>query len=86
MSIRFCELRQKEVISLCDGRRLGCICDAIIDKCGNIEAVIVPGQGGIIALFKNGKEIVIPWCKIVRLGDDVILVDVETPLLKKHNG
>lgn len=82
MSIRFCELRQKEVINLCDGRRLGCVCDAILDKCGHIEAVVVPGQGGFV-LFKGNKEIIIPWCKIVRLGDDVILVDIDANPIKK---
>ena len=84
MSIKFSELKQKEVVSLCDGRRLGYITDAIIDKNGNIEAFIVPGQYGVMAVFNKGNEVIIPWCKMVRLGDDVILVDVQAPLLKKH--
>ena len=42
--IRFCELREKEVINTCNGRRLGCVTDIILDKCsGTVEAVIVPG-------------------------------------------
>ncbi len=82
MSMRFCELRQKEVVNLCDGRKLGCVSDVIFDKCGHIDAIIVPGQGGLV-LFRSGKEIIIPWCKIVRLGDDVILVDIEANPVKK---
>ena len=31
MSERYTDLRQKEVVNLCDGKRLGCICDVIID-------------------------------------------------------
>ena len=27
----FCELREKEIINICDGARLGCICDLEID-------------------------------------------------------
>ena len=26
--------------------------------------------------FSKTEEVVIPWCKIVRIGDDVILVDI----------
>lgn len=83
MSIRFCELRQKEVINMCDGRRLGCVCDAVMDKCGHIEALIVPGQSGLLTFIKSGREIIIPWCRIIRLGDDVILVDIDGNALKK---
>ena len=35
MSERYTDLRQKEVVNLCDGKRLGCICDVIVDvSCG----------------------------------------------------
>lgn len=85
MSMRFCELKQKEVINLCDGRRLGCVCDAIMDCCGKIEALIVPGQNGVIPFLKGGKECVIPWCRIIRIGDDVILVDVDGVGLRKQD-
>ena len=36
MSIRYNELRQKEVVNICDGRRLGCVCDAVLNKGGQI--------------------------------------------------
>ena len=35
-------LREKDVINICDGRRLGFICDFVIDTdCGKICAVYV---------------------------------------------
>ena len=38
-----CELREKEVINLCDGARLGTPCDFEFDVCdGKITALIVP--------------------------------------------
>ena len=41
-----CELREKEVINLCDGARLGTPCDFEFDVCdGKITALIVPQQG-----------------------------------------
>ena len=46
--MRLCELREKEVINICDGKRLGCIVDLEFDVCtGKIEAVIIPGPGKI---------------------------------------
>ena len=44
--MRLCELRQKEVINLCDCRRLGCVVDLVFDLCkGCVEAIVVPGAG-----------------------------------------
>lgn len=31
--MRLCELREKEVINLCDCRKLGCVTDLILDMC-----------------------------------------------------
>jgi YlmC/YmxH family sporulation protein len=39
----FCELREKEIINICDGARLGCICDLEIDdSTGTICSIVVP--------------------------------------------
>lgn len=71
-------LREKEVINLCDGRRLGFICD--LELCnGRITAIVVPGEG---ALFGFGRcaRIVIPWEKIETIGSDAILVRADAEL------
>jgi YlmC/YmxH family sporulation protein len=69
-------LCEKEVINTCDGRRLGCVCDVLVDTCeGRILAIMVPPPGGF-GLFGKENPIVIPWEKICRLGDDIILVDI----------
>ena len=40
----FCELREKEIINICDGARLGCICDLEIDdSTGTICSIVVLG-------------------------------------------
>lgn len=72
----FSELKRKEVINVCDGRRLGCVCDIIIEmnSC-RLEAIVVPGSFSPLHLFSPSKNLIIPWCKIRKLGDDVILVD-----------
>lgn len=69
-----CELRDKEVINLCDGSRLGCPTDfefCISD--GKITAIIIEGQSGFLN-FGKSENIIIPWCKIECVGEDAILV------------
>ena len=69
-----CDLRDKEVINLCDGSRLGCPSDFEFDACdGKITSLIIAGQGGILG-FGQCKDIIIPWCKIECIGEDAILV------------
>lgn len=68
----FCE---KDVINICDGRLLGNVSDIEFDICeGRIISVVIPEKGG---LFLHGEDIVVPWCKIQKIGEDVILVDAE---------
>lgn len=43
MEDRFSSLRCREVINICDGCRLGCVSDVVIDlKCGRVAALVVP--------------------------------------------
>lgn len=74
----FCELRRKEVINVCDGARLGQICDLEIDICtGMILAILVPGPSRLFGLLHNDEEMMIPFCKIKKVGEDVILVEID---------
>ena len=73
----FCELRRKEVINICDGACLGRICDLELDACsGQLLALIVPGPPRCWGLLPGNDELVIPFCKIKKLGMDVILVEI----------
>lgn len=73
------DLRHKEVINICDAKRLGCVCDVDIDCCtGTVNAIVVPGSsGGLFSCFsRGGGDIVIPWEHIRRIGEEVILVEI----------
>jgi len=75
--LNFCDLKRKEVINLHDGARLGCICDLEIDpENGRILSIVVPGPPRFFGMFKSDEELVIPFQKINKIGDDVLLVDV----------
>ena len=69
-------LQDKEVINICDGSRLGYICDVAVDTCtGKIVSISVPGECKLFS-SPRGSLIVIPWEKIEKIGDDTILVNL----------
>ena len=76
--MRFCDLSEKEVINVCDCKCLGNVQDLDIDeRDGRIRALIVPGPGKWLGCFCREFEWFIPWCKIVKIGSDIILVDID---------
>lgn len=76
--VRIYDMKQKEVINTGDGSRLGYISDIEIDLDeGKIVQLIVPGPGRVLGLFGKDMEYQIPWEKIIKIGEDIILVDLE---------
>jgi len=74
--VRTSELRTREVINISDGRKLGAVVDVDIDlESGRLRAIVVPGPRGMFSIFGRNEDIVIPWDKIKRIGQDVILVE-----------
>ncbi len=74
--IKTSELRQKEVININDGKRLGLVCDVEINmETGNLEAIIIPAGGKFLGFFSKESDIIISWNNIRKIGVDVILVD-----------
>lgn len=74
------DFRDKEVICVSDGRRLGYVAEIEFDVCdGRITAILVCGEGGVLGIGK-GQVVTVPWEKIQRIGEDIILVDgIEPP-------
>ncbi len=73
-----CDLREKEVINLCDGVRLGCPDDfefSVSD--GRITALVITRSGGFLGLG-HGYELIIPWNRIECIGKDAILVKLSS--------
>ena len=78
MSMKFSELRCKEVICVADGRRLGFVSDVQIQiPEGVSQCIMVPGPCRFFGLFGRKDDFVIPWSAIRRIGPDIILVDVK---------
>ena len=76
--MRICELREKEVINICDGEKLGNVCDIEFEeRTGKIIALIIPGPCKILGIIGRDQEYIIPYECVQRIGADVVIVEVE---------
>jgi len=72
----FYELRDKDVVNVNNGERLGRICDVDIDlETARVCALILPGKCRCLGLFGREDDITITWNEITLIGEDVILVN-----------
>ena len=76
MEISFSELRAKEVVNTQDGRRLGRVCGVVLCYPENrwVGLVVPSGRG-----FGKRQELFLELKNIVKIGEDVILVNVGEP-------
>lgn len=82
---RSSDFRQKEVINVSDGRRLGFVSDVEIDlEQGKIDAIVLPGVGKLFGFLGKDTEFIIPWDKIVKIGEDIILVDLDERFMRRY--
>ena len=72
--LTFCELREKEVVNIVDGKKLGRILDIAFTCQGTIVGIIVPGEKKFFKSVSGEESIFIPWKCIVNIGEDTILV------------
>ena len=76
MQVSFSELRAKEVINTQDGRKLGRVCDIILCYPDNrwLGLIVPSGRG-----FGKKQELFLELKNIVKIGEDVILVNIGFP-------
>lgn len=74
------ELGGKEIVNLNNGERLGVIADSDIiveEKTGKIISLLIPERRFQLKLFGNNQEIEIPWDSIRKIGQDMIIIEVD---------
>ena len=76
MENSFLELRCKDVINVCDGKKLGHIVDIVFElPSGKIKGLVVPIKQSGFNLFGSSKQAFIPFGQILKIGVDTILVE-----------
>lgn len=67
------DLQTKEIIDITTGRRMGVIIDIVVEPSGKIKSLVL--QEKRIRKFKSSDELEVTWNEIVKIGDDIILID-----------
>ena len=75
--LKLSEFIYREVINISDGEKLGFVSDMEFDgSTGTITSITIPDKTKrLFASKKNGIKI--QWDNIKKIGDDIILVDIE---------
>ncbi len=86
--MRFSSMSGKEIVNLCDGSRLGIIGDSdllVDEKTGKILALLIPDQKGVFNFLSSNSILEIPWKAIKKIGNDMIIIELEDDDKRKYS-
>lgn len=85
--MRMTEISGKEIINFNNGARLGVVGESdmtIEPDTGKVSSIIIPRRGNLMNFWADRQHIVIPWEAIVKVGHEVIIVDLDQTNLNFH--
>ena len=76
------DIEEKDVINVVTGERIGFVSSLRIDtNSGQIIAITVQPSMKFVSFFsKDEASVVVPWNQILKIGEDVIIVNVAQKL------
>lgn len=74
--MRLSDLQSKNIVNMVDGRNVGSIIDANVDKAGNIESLIIETNKKFLS-FSKDDDLLVLWKDIAKIGEDVILINLK---------
>lgn len=75
MTSRFGEFKNKEIIDVSDGAKIGYVDDIVFDtKTADVISIVVYGRYRFFGLFGREDDMIIDWKDIEIIGTDTILV------------
>lgn len=79
MQVKISDLGLRDIVNLSDGAKLGPVTDIYIDlETGKITALVLSGSRKYFGLMSAGRDVVVPWEKIKKIGVDTVLVEMES--------
>ncbi|MGJ0847824.1 YlmC/YmxH family sporulation protein [Tissierella praeacuta] len=79
--LKLSEIREKEIININNGERMGYIDDFELNlENGCIDSIIINGISKVLGIFGKSSEIAIDWNDIIKIGTDTILVDYKSEI------
>lgn len=73
--MRLSELQHKDIVNL-DGKKIGNIIDVKLNQDGTLISLVIETQKTLFRIGSKENEAEISWDKIQRIGEDVILVNI----------
>ncbi len=70
--MRLSDLQLKEIVNISNGKRVGRIIDVNVDSEGKILNLVLEDRR---SRKFNHEEYNILWSQIIKIGDDIILID-----------
>lgn len=71
------DLTRRDIINLADGAKLGAVKDIHIDpETGTVKALVLQGPKRF-GLLGVGRDVVVPWENIKKIGTDAVLVELD---------
>jgi len=87
MTCAFEDLRNKEIIHVKTGSKIGYVDDVVFEtRTAKVVELIVYGRSRFFGLFGREDDFVIPWSDIDVIGGDTILVSCDFPHLQELHG
>ena len=74
--MRLSDLQSKNIVNMVDGRNVGSIIDANVDKAGNIESLVIETNKKFLS-FSKDDDLLVLWKDIAKIGEDVILINLK---------
>jgi sporulation protein, ylmC/ymxH family len=74
----------KQVVNIRCGDNIGCVADILVDtSTGCVSKLLVPKKNSFLSCFTKREYYFINWCDIVKVGEDLILVDTNIFIKKE---
>lgn len=82
--MRLSEIGDKEIVDMSDGRRYGQLWDAEMlfnMEDGHVESLLIPDHDNKVHFLSKNKEYMqLPWSCILKIGDEIIIIDSKNKL------
>ncbi len=80
------DLKNKSVVNIKNGVNLGFVDDISFDTYSSqVLSLVIYGRKRFFGIFGREEDILIPWDNIKIIGDDVVLVNIESLPYFKSN-
>ena len=81
--MKLTDLMQKDVINDDDGNKLGKIIDINLELDGSINSIIINKGIKFSNIFSSKEQVIVDWDQILKIGNDVIIVDYRKKKIEK---